>query len=66
MGLRDLGGSRCLLLCLRHETGYEAVGDGGSYPDLREHVVGIFVDRHDGDVIVVKGGNDHVDDADGP
>ena len=57
-----------LFLCfsLRHEAGHEAVGDGGTDPYLRQHVVGVLAERFQVDVVVVERGYQHVDDADGP
>ena len=46
--------------------GHEAVGDGGTYPDFRQHIVGIFAEGLQIDVVVVERGYQHVDDADGP
>ena len=50
----------------RHEARHEAVGDGGTDADLREHVVGVLAGGLQVDVQVVERGNDHVDDADEP
>ena len=51
-------------LSFRHETSYETIGDSWAYPDFRQHIVGIFVDGFQIDVVVVECGNDYVDDAD--
>ena len=51
---------------LGNETGHEPVGDGGSYPDLREHIVGVFVARLQHDVDIVEEGDEAVDDKDHP
>ena len=53
-------------LRFRDETGYKAVGDGGTYPDFGQQVFGVFVAGLQVDVDVIEGGDDHVDDADGP
>ena len=58
--------SRLLLRRLGHKAGHETVGDGGAYPDLCEHIVGILVDGLQIDVPVVERGNDYVDDTDSP
>ena len=58
-----------ILLCVitfRYKTGHEAVGDGGAYPNFREHIVSVLADGLQIDVPVVERGNDYVDDADGP
>ena len=52
--------------CFRYETGHEAVGDGGTNPDFRQQIVGVFVDGLQIDVVVVECGNDHVNHADSP
>ena len=51
---------------LGDEAGHEAVGDGGTDPDLGEHIVGKLIGGLQIDVEVVKGGNEHIDDADEP
>ena len=53
-------------LPFRHEAGHEAIGDGGTNPDFRQHIVGVLVGGLQVDVQIVERGNDHVDDADGP
>jgi len=58
--------SPLFLLHFRHKAGYEAVGDGGTYPDLREHIVGKFVDRLQIDGDIIKCGNEDVYNADDP
>ena len=54
------------LLCFGYEAGNEAVGDGGTDPSLNQQILGVFVDRLEIDVVVVQGGDDHVDDTDSP
>ena len=56
----------CFCYAFRHEAGHESVGDGGTNPDFREHIVGIFAEGLHIDVVVIKHSNEHVDDADGP
>jgi len=53
-------------LSFRHETRHQPIRDGGSNPDFSEHIVRIFSERLNVDVVVVEGSNDHVDDADHP
>ena len=62
----SIRGNSCLSPPFRHEAGHEAVGDGRANPYLRQHVVGVFAERLDVDVVVVERGYEHVDDADGP
>lgn len=45
-----------LLICrslFRHEAGYQPVGDGGTYPDFGEQIVGVFVDGLKVDVVII-------------
>ena len=56
----------CFFFYLGDEAGHEAVGDGGTDPDLGEHIVGVLVGGLQIDVEGVKGGNEHIDDADEP
>ena len=53
-------------VCFRYETGHQPVGDGGTNPDFREHIVGILAVGLQIDVVVIERGNEYVDDADEP
>jgi len=51
----------------RHEAGHEPVADGGAYPYLGEHIVGVLVEGlviHD--VEMVERGYESIDDEDEP
>ena len=54
------------LVSFRNETGHQTVGDGGTYPDFRQHIVGVIAEGLHVDVVVIECGNEHIDDADDP
>ena len=51
------------LFRLRNEASHKPVGDSGANPNFREKVVGVLVDGKKIDGIVIKRGNDHVNDS---
>lgn len=55
-----------LLFHLRHETGHETIGDGGTNPYFSKHVVGIIANGLQVDIPVVECGYEYVNDADEP
>lgn len=55
-----------LLICFRYEAGYEAVGDGGTNPNLSHQIGSQFAYILNHDVIVVESGNGGIDDKDEP
>ncbi len=50
----------------RHETGHQTVGDGRTNPYLSKQIWGVFIDRLNVNVQIVKCGNEHVDNTDYP
>lgn len=54
------------LFRLRNEASHKPVGDSGANPNFREKVVGVLVDGKKIDGIVIKRGNDHINDENHP
>lgn len=55
-----------MICLLGHETGHQSVGNSGPYPNLGEHIVGVFVARLQHDVDIVEQGDEAIDDEDHP
>lgn len=66
--IRGTGSFCCAPLRLfRHEASHKAIGDGGTYPYLGEHITGILVLKfEEDDVDVIEHRYQGVDGKDGP